>query len=72
MVVMLASLPGVGMCMQTTEMDILALYVMMVGDKMKLMLFAGIYTVSQKKMSYFAWVKPYKVGHFFGDTVYIQ
>ena len=27
--------------MQPTEMDILDLYVMMVGDKMKLMLFAG-------------------------------
>ena len=25
-----------------------------------------------KKISYFAWLKPYKVGNFFWDTVYIQ
>ena len=28
--------------------------------------------IGPKKMSYFAWVKPYKVGHFLGDTVYIS
>ena len=25
-----------------------------------------------KKMSYFAWVQAFKVGHFFWDTVYIN
>ena len=34
---------GEGMCMQTTEMDILALYVMMVGVQMRLKLCAGMH-----------------------------
>ena len=35
--------PGEGMCMQPTNMEILALYVIVIGDHMKLMLCAGMH-----------------------------
>ena len=46
--------PIEGMCMQTTDMDILALYVIMVGDKMKLMLFAGMHIKETRTYNLFS------------------